>query len=188
MTGAGCHFLLQGIFLVQGLNSVSSKSLALQAYSLLLSHQGRHYSFHCANWATEMRKLNHKMEPQLKPGSLSSQSCVPSIVADNSLWSGWNCNQAPKSIPAVQAPFLPSRGHQPPPPHPGTLSGGGGASPKGWCHVLKSEGTRDMDVKSSSLNPQHAASQSCQPALPSTTILLPCNFHSLESQIKRKKK
>ena len=38
--GVGCHFLLQGIFLTQGLNSrLLPASLALQADSLALSHQ-----------------------------------------------------------------------------------------------------------------------------------------------------
>ena len=37
-TGVGCHFLLQGIFPIQGSNP--TLSLALQADSLLLSHRG----------------------------------------------------------------------------------------------------------------------------------------------------
>ena len=38
-TGVGCHFLLQGIFLTQGLNP---HVLHWEADSLLLSHQGSH--------------------------------------------------------------------------------------------------------------------------------------------------
>ena len=39
--GAGCHFLLQGIFLTQGLNPCLLLLPVLQVVSLLLSHQGR---------------------------------------------------------------------------------------------------------------------------------------------------
>ena len=39
-TGVGCHFLLQGIFLTQGLNSHLLLSPTLQADSLPLPHQG----------------------------------------------------------------------------------------------------------------------------------------------------
>jgi len=43
----GCYFLLQGIFLIQESDpGIKPRSLALQADSLLLSHQGspkRHY-------------------------------------------------------------------------------------------------------------------------------------------------
>ena len=39
-TGMGCHFLLQGIFQTQGLNSCLLRLLHWQADSLLLNHQG----------------------------------------------------------------------------------------------------------------------------------------------------
>ena len=39
-TGVGCHFHLQGIFPTRYQTSVSCKSPAFQADSLLLSHQG----------------------------------------------------------------------------------------------------------------------------------------------------
>ena len=39
-TGAGCHFLLQGIFLTQGSNSCLLRFLHWQADSLLLCHLG----------------------------------------------------------------------------------------------------------------------------------------------------
>ena len=40
-TGVGCHFLLQGIFITQGLNPHLLRLLHWQVDSLPLSHQGR---------------------------------------------------------------------------------------------------------------------------------------------------
>jgi len=65
-TGMGCHFLLQGLFLTQGVSCI-----------------GRQILYYCTTWEAPILLLHHGAEDVCVYGVMIKTYCLPTTMANN---------------------------------------------------------------------------------------------------------